>query len=55
MYVITRLIAMNFTSGWQPRWFVLNNGVLAYYKSQEDVVNGCKGSVKMSVCDVLGR
>lgn len=42
-------------AGWQPRWFVLNNGVLSYYKSQEDVNNGCKGSVKMSVCDVVGK
>jgi len=42
----------NYISGWQLRWFVLDNGILSYYKSQEDVNNGCKGSVKMSVCDV---
>ncbi|OWF42560.1 pleckstrin homology domain-containing family A member 8-like [Mizuhopecten yessoensis] len=42
----------NYMSGWQPRWFVLDNGVLSYYKSQEDVINGCKGSLQMSVCDI---
>ena len=41
-------------TGWQPRWFVLENGILSYYRSQDDVNNGCKGSVKMSVCDVTG-
>ncbi|ESO95897.1 hypothetical protein LOTGIDRAFT_147378, partial [Lottia gigantea] len=40
--------------GWQPRWFVLDNGILSYYKSQEDVNNGCKGSIKMSACDISG-
>ena len=41
--------------GWQPRWFVLDNGILSYYKSQDDVNNGCKGSIKMAVCDVNGN
>ena len=41
--------------GWQARWFVLENGILSYYKSQDDVINGCKGSIKMSVCDVNGE
>ena len=40
--------------GWQPRWFVLESGILSYYRAQEDVNNGCKGSIKMSVCDVSG-
>lgn len=43
----------NYWSGWQPRWFVLDNGVLAYYKSQEEVNQGCKGSIKMSVCEII--
>ncbi|XP_005100346.1 pleckstrin homology domain-containing family A member 8 [Aplysia californica] len=43
----------NYLSGWQPRWFILDNGVLSYYKSQEDVNNGCKGSIKMTVCDIV--
>ncbi|XP_053385602.1 pleckstrin homology domain-containing family A member 8-like [Mercenaria mercenaria] len=42
----------NYFSGWQERWFVLDNGILSYYKSQDDVNSGCKGSVKMSVCDI---
>lgn len=42
----------NYLSGWQPRWFVLESGILSYYKSQEDVNNGCKGSIKMSACDI---
>ncbi|KAL8580110.1 hypothetical protein ACOMHN_061224 [Nucella lapillus] len=42
----------NYLSGWQPRWFVLESGVLSYYKSQEDVNNGCKGSIKINACDI---
>ena len=34
---------------------MLDNGVLSYYKSQEDVDNGCKGSIKMNVCDIVGE
>ncbi|GAB1610549.1 pleckstrin homology domain-containing family A member 8-like [Argonauta hians] len=43
----------NYLSGWQPRWFILENGILSYYKSQEVVNSGCKGSIKMTVCDVV--
>ncbi|XP_058877146.1 pleckstrin homology domain-containing family A member 8-like [Acipenser ruthenus] len=39
-------------SGWQPRWFVLVGGTLSYYDSQEDAWKGCKGSIKMSVCEI---
>lgn len=42
-------------TGWQTRWFVLENGILSYYKSQEEVIQGCKGSVKVSVCQINGR
>ncbi|MBN3308385.1 PKHA3 protein, partial [Amia calva] len=38
--------------GWQPRWFVLDNGILSYYDSQDDVCKGSKGSIKMSVCEI---
>jgi len=38
--------------GWQPRWFVLDGGVLVYYKSQEEVAQGCKGSLKISSCEI---
>lgn len=42
----------NYLTGWQPRWFVLDNGNLSYYKSQEEVNLGCKGSFRMAVCDI---
>ncbi|XP_026329198.1 pleckstrin homology domain-containing family A member 3-like [Hyposmocoma kahamanoa] len=42
----------NYWNGWQTRWFVLENGILSYYKSQEEVNQGCKGSVKISVCQI---
>uniref|UniRef100_A0A8B9KWH6 Pleckstrin homology domain-containing family A member 8 n=1 Tax=Astyanax mexicanus TaxID=7994 RepID=A0A8B9KWH6_ASTMX len=38
--------------GWQPRWFVLAGGTLSYYDSQEDAWKGCKGSIKISVCEI---
>lgn len=40
--------------GWQPRWFVLDGGTLSYYDSQEDAWKGCKGSIKISVCEIQG-
>ncbi|KAM3963451.1 pleckstrin homology domain-containing family A member 3 [Aphomia sociella] len=42
----------NYWNGWQTRWFILDNGILSYYKSQEEVNQGCKGSVKVSVCQI---
>ncbi|XP_064408369.1 pleckstrin homology domain-containing family A member 3 isoform X5 [Latimeria chalumnae] len=42
----------NYLSGWQPRYFVLDNNVLSYYDSQEDVGKGSKGSLKMGVCEI---
>ncbi len=41
--------------GWQPRWFVLEGGTLSYYDSQEDAWKGCKGSIKISVCEIQGK
>ncbi|XP_062845733.1 pleckstrin homology domain-containing family A member 3 isoform X2 [Trichomycterus rosablanca] len=42
----------NYMTGWQPRWFVLNNGIISYYDSQDNVCKGSKGSIKMSVCEI---
>uniref|UniRef100_G3PCN9 Pleckstrin homology domain containing, family A (phosphoinositide binding specific) member 3 n=1 Tax=Gasterosteus aculeatus TaxID=69293 RepID=G3PCN9_GASAC len=42
----------NYMTGWQPRWFVLEGGVISYYDSEDDVDKGSKGSIKMSVCDI---
>ncbi len=38
--------------GWQPRWFILEGGILSYYKSLEDVGQGCKGSVNVNACEL---
>lgn len=37
----------NFTSGYKLRWFVLEDGVLSYYKRQGDTENACRGSINM--------
>lgn len=42
----------NYVTGWQPRWFILDKGILAYYKSQDEVGQGCKGSVKLACCKI---
>lgn len=42
----------NYWNGWQTRWFVLEDGVLAYYKSQEEIKLGCKGSMKVLACEI---
>lgn len=42
----------NYWNGWQTRWFVLKNGILSYYKSQEEVNQGCKGSLKVQACEI---
>ncbi|XP_068897905.1 pleckstrin homology domain-containing family A member 3-like isoform X2 [Tenebrio molitor] len=42
----------NYWNGWQTRWFILENGVLTYYKSQEEVNQGCKGSMKVQACEI---
>jgi len=42
----------NYWNGWQTRWFMLENGVLSYYKSKEEVKQGCKGSIKIQACEI---
>ncbi|KAL1922967.1 uncharacterized protein VTP21DRAFT_9343 [Calcarisporiella thermophila] len=37
----------NFAGGYKPRWFVLENGILSYYKNKEDSANACRGSLNM--------
>uniref|UniRef100_S4R6J9 Pleckstrin homology domain containing, family A (phosphoinositide binding specific) member 3 n=1 Tax=Petromyzon marinus TaxID=7757 RepID=S4R6J9_PETMA len=46
------LMVIALLTGWQPRWFVLDGGILSYYDSQDDVSKGCKGSIKMAVCEI---
>jgi hypothetical protein len=38
----------NFAGGYKLRWFVLDqNGILSYYKSQDDTSSACRGSLNM--------
>ncbi|CAN8003094.1 unnamed protein product [Ixodes hexagonus] len=45
----------NYWNGWQQRWFILDKGILSYYKSREEVNQGCKGSVKVSACEIVAH
>lgn len=43
-------------AGWQTRWFVLaDDGTLSYYNTKEDMGQGCKGSMKVSACEIIGK
>lgn len=42
----------NYWGGWQPRWFILSEGVLAYYNSHEEISHGCRASLNVSAGDV---
>ena len=44
----------NYFQGWQSRWFILDNGVLSYYLSPEEVTQGSRGSVKVASCNIIG-
>ena len=37
----------NYIHGWQDRYIVIKNGVMAYYKSQHEMGFGCRGSVSI--------
>lgn len=37
----------NYIHGWQDRYIVVKDGVMAYYKSQHDTGYGCRGSVSI--------
>ena len=37
----------NYIHGWQPRFIILKNGTLSYYKSEEDSGFGCRGSISI--------
>lgn len=42
----------NYWNGWQSRWFILEDGILSYYKSYDEVSQGCKGSINVSACEI---
>ncbi|KAJ5108733.1 ATP12 ATPase F1F0-assembly protein [Penicillium angulare] len=39
----------NYTSGYKLRWFVLEDGVLSYYKHQDDAGAACRGAINMRI------
>ncbi|KAK9458354.1 Oxysterol-binding protein-domain-containing protein [Dipodascopsis uninucleata] len=39
----------NYTGGYKLRWFVLENGILSYYKHQDDTGTACRGSINMRI------
>lgn len=42
----------NYWGGWKQRWFVLSNGVLAYYNEEDEEDKGCKASINISAVDI---
>ncbi|SGY27552.1 BQ5605_C124g13324 [Microbotryum silenes-dioicae] len=43
----------NMARGYRSRWFVLSNGVLSYYRSQEDEGKASRGSINMGVAQIV--
>ncbi|KAL9094980.1 MAG: hypothetical protein Q9165_002582 [Trypethelium subeluteriae] len=39
----------NYTNGWKLRFFVLEDGVLSYYKHQDDAGSACRGAINMRI------
>lgn len=37
----------NYIHGWQPRFIVLKNATLSYYKSEHESDYGCRGSISL--------
>ncbi|XP_049541754.1 ceramide transfer protein isoform X1 [Anopheles darlingi] len=37
----------NYIHGWQPRFIVLKDGTLSYYKSEQDSDFGCRGAISL--------
>ena len=42
----------NYTSGYRLRWFVLEDGVLSYYKHQDDAGSACRGAINMRIAQL---
>lgn len=42
----------NYKSGYKARWFVLEKGVLSYYRNQGESENACRGSINMKVAKI---
>jgi ankyrin repeat protein len=42
----------NYASGYKTRWFVLEGGILSYFKNQDDVPNACRGSIHLKIASL---
>lgn len=38
----------NYIKGYQKRWFVLSNGLLSYYRTQEEMAHTCRGTINLA-------
>lgn len=38
----------NYIKGYQRRWFVLANGLLSYYRTQEEMAHTCRGTINLA-------
>lgn len=45
----------NYLHGWQPRFIVLKNGTLSYYKSEDESGFGCRGSISLQKAKIKVR
>ncbi|CAF0947508.1 unnamed protein product [Brachionus calyciflorus] len=43
----------NYIHGWQERYIVLKDGVLSYYKSQDETQYGCRGAIALKQSNIL--
>lgn len=42
----------NYIHGWQPRFIVLKDGTLSYYKSEQESDLGCRGAISLQKATV---
>ncbi|KAJ3415877.1 hypothetical protein HDV05_003941 [Chytridiales sp. JEL 0842] len=43
---------VNFSTGWKPRFFVLEKGSLSYYKNESEYPSTCRGSISTRVVTI---
>lgn len=43
----------NYRKGYQLRWFVLEDGVMSYYKHQDDTGSACRGAINMRIAKLI--
>ncbi|XP_045145489.1 oxysterol-binding protein 2-like [Echinops telfairi] len=42
----------NYLKGYQRRWFVLSNGLLSYYRNQDEMAHTCRGTINLSTTHI---